>query len=259
VADAAGLFLTPVCMNYKSRYYPENRFGGFTEVDGTIAFYTRINALISPEAVVVDVGCGRGAFMEDRVTYRRNLRLLKGKCQLVIGLDVDKAGASNPGVDEFRLIDHPTWPVASASVDVCVCDYVLEHVTQPAEFIAECWRLLKPGGFLCIRTSNLLSYFGLLAKLSPARMQSILLRKGKNQMRAQDTFKTFYRANTLFRLRRLLARQGFEGVVFGSEAEPGYLSFSRFFYWLGVLHQRHAPRVFKVGLLAFVQKPVEIL
>ena len=242
-------------MNYKTRYYPESRFGGFSEVDGTIAFYTRINALILPESVVVDAGCGRGAFLEDPVEYRRNLRLLKGKCFHMIGLDVDAAGEFNPGVDEFRLIDRDAWPVQNASVDVCVCDYVLEHVAEPVEFIAECWRILKPGGFLCIRTSNLLSYFGLLAKLSPLKVQPALLRKGKGRLSTQETFKTFYRANTLFRLRRLLTAQGFQGVVYGNESEPGYLSFSRFFYWLGVLHQRHAPGFIKVGLHAFVQKP----
>src|SRR5438093_943558 len=47
-------------MDYKSLYYPESRFGGFTGVDGTLAFYIRVNSLIDSSSVVLDVGCGRG-------------------------------------------------------------------------------------------------------------------------------------------------------------------------------------------------------
>ena len=38
------------------RFYPESRFGGFTDIDGTVAFYSRVNALVKPLYVVVDFG-----------------------------------------------------------------------------------------------------------------------------------------------------------------------------------------------------------
>ncbi|HEX9617275.1 MAG TPA: hypothetical protein VGA03_07640, partial [Anaerolineales bacterium] len=98
-------------MNFKSLYYPESRFGGFSNVDGTVAFYNRVNALVQPSSVVVDVGCGRGAYVEDPVPYRLQLRILKGKCQKVIGIDVDPKGKENPYIDEFRLIEGSRWPV----------------------------------------------------------------------------------------------------------------------------------------------------
>ena len=52
-------------MEYKNIYYPESRSGTFTDVDGTIAFYLRVNGLVDSESVILDVGCGRGAFAED--------------------------------------------------------------------------------------------------------------------------------------------------------------------------------------------------
>jgi len=27
-------------------FYPESRFGGFTQIDGTVAFYSRVQALV---------------------------------------------------------------------------------------------------------------------------------------------------------------------------------------------------------------------
>jgi hypothetical protein len=41
------------------RFYPETRFAGFTHIDGTIAFYTRVNALLKRTDVVLDIGQGR--------------------------------------------------------------------------------------------------------------------------------------------------------------------------------------------------------
>ena len=52
----------------------------------------------------------------------------------------------------------------------------------------------------------------------------------------------------------MLDRFGFDGCVYSYEAEPSYLSFSRFFYAMGVLHQRLAPRAFKPVLFVFGRK-----
>ncbi|MBE0698497.1 MAG: SAM-dependent methyltransferase, partial [Anaerolineaceae bacterium] len=69
------------------RFYPESKFGGFTRIDGTIAFYTRVQALIDTDCVVIDFGCGRGAYADDPVSHRRSLRIFQGKARRVIGLD----------------------------------------------------------------------------------------------------------------------------------------------------------------------------
>jgi len=92
-------------MSYMNDFYPESRFGGFTEIDGTIPFYTRVNALLDPSFVVLDIGCGRGAQKDDHVPFRRELRILKNKVKKVIGIDVDKDASTNPFIDEFHLIN----------------------------------------------------------------------------------------------------------------------------------------------------------
>ena len=54
-------------MDFKERFYPESRFGGFTDIDGTVVFYLRVNSLINASSTVLDFGCGRGAYDEDTV------------------------------------------------------------------------------------------------------------------------------------------------------------------------------------------------
>ena len=240
---------------YMGLYYPESRFGGFTGVDGTIAFYVRVQSLVEPSSVVLDVGCGRGACADDPVRVRRELRIFKGKCTQVIGIDVDPRAGENPFVDEFRLIEDGRWPVRDGSVDVCVCDSVLEHIHDPERFFAECRRVIRPGGYLCIRTTNSLNYVALFARLIPGRFhKAVLGRAMGGHRKEEDGFPTMYKCNTKRRIRRMLDEHGFEHYVYTYEAEPYHLSFSRLAYLCGVLHQRLAPGLFKGMIFAFARR-----
>jgi SAM-dependent methyltransferase len=240
---------------YMSRYYPESRFGGFTNVDGSIAFYLRVRSLLTPSAFVLDVGCGRGGRADDPVPVRRDLRMLKGRCRHVLGIDVDKRITENPFVDEYRSIEGDRWPVEDGVVDLCLSDNVLEHVPCPDRFFAECRRTIKPGGYLCLRTPNALNYISIASKIIPDRFQLAVLKKvSHTQREEEDIYPTVFRCNTKRRLRRMLDKHGFEHCVFGFEAEPYHLSLCRLTYWLGVMHQRLVPDFLKSTLFAFARK-----
>ena len=237
---------------HKLAFYPESQFGDFSSHDGTIAFYTRVNALLGPSSVVIDFGCGRGEHAEDRVEFRRNLRCFKGRVAKVIGIDVDVIGRSNPTIDEFRALTHgQKWPVPDGSVDVVICDSVLEHVAEPRQFFAEAARVLAGGGMLCIRTTNVLSYVGVAAKLLPNNLHKSVLHWVQGIRQDNDVFPTLYRCNTIRALRRALKQNGFCPAVYGHTAEPSYLSFSKIAYAIGVFHQRFGPSMFATSIFAF--------
>jgi SAM-dependent methyltransferase len=241
-------------VDYKHIFYPESRFGGFSNVDGTLAFYHRVNSLVKQDTTVIDVGCGRGAYQDDPVPYRKQVRILKGKCIAVIGIDVDPHAQDNPYLDEFRMINDDFWPVEDESADLCLADNVLEHIENPKRFFSECNRILKPGGYLCIRTPNLLSYVGLVARLVPNRQHVAVLHKAKDRVVTQDVFPTYYRCNTIPGLMKTMTHSGFDACVYGYEAEPAYLSFSKLSYAVGVFLGRYTPNLFRVGIHAFGQK-----
>jgi SAM-dependent methyltransferase len=246
-------------MSYKSDFYPESKFGGFSNIDGTIAFYTRVNALLAPSFTVLDVGCGRGIYSEDPVIPRRNLRSLKGKVKRVIGIDVDPTARDNPCIDEFHLLDSEIWPVEDGSVDLVVCDNVLEHIQDPDPFFKEANRVSRRGGVICIRTPNSRNYVALFSRLVPNQYHSKVTAAVQDSRKEADVFPTYYRCNTVAKIRSMMNRHGFENnVVYGYEAEPSYLSFSKIAYWFGVLHQKFAPNIFKATVVAFGEKGDQI-
>jgi SAM-dependent methyltransferase len=245
--------ITEEIMGLIQQFYPESKFGGFSDVDGTVRFYFRVNALVDAQSVVVDYGCGRGAYGEDTVPARRDLRILRGKVKRVIGLDVDLAGEQNPYVDEFHLLRDGRWSLPESSADLCVCDHVLEHLKDPGEFFSEARRVLKSGGYLCVRTPNLWNYIALVSKLVPNRSHAQVLAKVKERTRSVDVFPTLYRCNTIPAIRRCLNQSGFSHAVYGIAPEPAYLSFSRLAYRFGVLYHRYSPGFLHPVILAFAK------
>ena len=239
---------------YTESFYPESFFGGFTQADGTVAFYSRVNALIEPSFVLVDFGCGRGQHAEDEVSTHRRLQCFKGKVAKVIGLDVDSAGRTNPTIDEFhQLLPDQDWPIEDKSANLVLCDSVLEHLAAPEFFFSQARRVLVDGGYLCIRTTNVLSYVGIGSRLMPNRLHAALLSRLQKSRKAQAGFPTLYRCNTIRSIRRQMSAHGFRAAVYGHTPEPLYLRFSKLAYALGVLHQRLAPGAWGLTIFAFGQ------
>ena len=232
-------------------FYPEAKFGGFTDIDGTIAFFNRVNSLLDPSFVVLDVGCGRGSHQEDPIDIRKNLRTIKGKVAKVIGIDVDQNAKDNPFLDEFHLIKENSWPVESNSIDLIICDYVLEHISNPDQLFLEIRRVLKNGGYLCIRTTNSWSYIAIAATLIPNKYHSKVTSAVQDGREQEDVFPTVYKCNSIRKLKNIMKKNSIEGVVYGYEAEPSYLSFSKIAYFLGVIHQKFAPKFVNPAIFAF--------
>ena len=219
-----------------------------------MAFYVRVRALLAPDATLLDVGCGRGEYADDPVESRRTLRILRGACATVIGIDRDSAAAGNPFIDEFRMIDAPRWPVDDGSVGMCLVDNVLEHVEDPDQFFRECRRVLAPGGTLCIRTPNTRGYVTMLARLIPNAAHAAVVARVQHGRQEADVFPTYYRCNSPAVLRSFLARHGFTASVYGHGSEPSYLEFSSLAYALGVAWSQVLPPSLQNTLFAFATR-----
>jgi SAM-dependent methyltransferase len=204
----------------------------------------------------VDFGCGRGGHAEDPVTFRRNLRCFKGRVATIIGLDVDSAGETNPCLDEFRhLTQDAPWAVETGWANLIICDFVIEHLSDPGALFHEARRVLAPGGYLCIRTPNAHSYVGIISRLVPNKHHAKITSKAQADRKEEDVFPTLYRCNTISAIRRQMRLSGFQSLVYGYEAEPSYLEFSKLAYALGVLHQKYACSFMRPVILAFGRVP----
>jgi SAM-dependent methyltransferase len=70
----------------------------------------------------------------------------------------DYLAADLPGNAKASLQIAPdgTVPVADASCDVVLSTQVLEHVADPATYLRECFRVLRPGGRMLLSTHGLM-------------------------------------------------------------------------------------------------------
>lgn len=245
-----------------SRFYPESRLLGYTFVDGTIQFYNAVNKLMGKNALektFLDLGCGRGWYMySDEASAEgiiKQLRNFKGRVKKVIGIDVDKNAATNPALDEFRLLVlGKPWPLEDNSIDICVCDYVVEHITDVTFFFSELTRILKKDGVVCIRTPNKFGYVAVASSLVPNSLHKKLLKKVQPTREEKDVFPVAYECNSKKKFLRLFKEYGFEGYVFYYEAEPNYLKFSYGSFALGYYLHKLLPGNFKNTLFAFGKK-----
>jgi len=208
--------------NIIHRTNPEFVAGGFSQNDSSVAFYTRVNSLLEPEMTVVDLGAGRGAFLDHPSRYRRELTKLQGKVAKVIGVDVDDAVRENPVLDEAVVYDGETIPLADGTIDMVVSDWVLEHIPNPGRFAAEIERILKPGGWVCARTPHLYSILVAASSLIPNAVHARVLSKAQPGRKERDVFPTVYRLNTFSALKKHFPASRWDHHSYTWTAEPSY-------------------------------------
>lgn len=239
-----------------ARYYPETAAGGFSDIDLTVAFYQRVQALLTPSMVVLDFGAGRGVgHQDDPVRYRRRLRDLRGEGRHVIGVDPDTAVFDNPSLDRAMLLDeHGRIPLGDETVDLIVSDFVFEHLPDPAHTAMELRRVLKPGGWLCLRTTSRHGYVALGNRLLGDRLGASLLARLQRRRRREDIFPAHYRCNTPGALRGVFPEAAFAHVAWHAAAEPSYHGDAALLFRLTqVLHAVLPPPCLPF-LLAFLRK-----
>lgn len=213
----------PTAQDTLTKLYPEFRFGGLLHRDGGFRFFSRVQTLLGDDSAVLDIGCGTGFHRGLAAGFLKHVQTLRGARRKVIGIDVARESASNDGIDEFRLIDGASWPVEDASIDVCVSDWVLEHIEDVDAWFREAARVLRPGGALCFRTPNLLHYASFAAALIPDALHFRVRQLLGHEHTDDDVFPTHYRANTTWRCRRLLREHGFDALVYAHRGASHFI------------------------------------
>ena len=112
-----------------------------------------LKPLASPAPVLLDVGCGGGILCE----------ALAERGAHVIGIDLSLASlqaarqhAQQRGLKiDYRLQSAEDLAESDdARFDVVTCMEMLEHVPEPAQVVAACARLVKPGGHVFFSSIN---------------------------------------------------------------------------------------------------------
>ena len=92
----------------------------------------------------------------DRISYHN-----KSKLKLDIGCGENRQEGfigmdqrDLPTVDILQDIEKFPWPLGDCSCEILVASHIVEHIKPwlSVAFMNECWRVLEPGGRLCVAT-----------------------------------------------------------------------------------------------------------
>jgi ubiquinone/menaquinone biosynthesis C-methylase UbiE len=125
--------VTHAVERWKTRLYDRRR--GW--VDGTTRFAALVRNRLRPDMRILDLGAGPGK--PGRVNFR-------GEVASVVGVDPDWLLSLNEQVDVRVLAVAESLPFRSASFDLILADWVVEHLPDPGGMASEIQRVLKPGG-----------------------------------------------------------------------------------------------------------------
>ena len=215
------------CWEIYRKYYA----GGGYESHNDI-YQKTVSQYLRPDVCLLDAGCGAELPFTHKFAH---------KVRLAVGTDLEelKSAVKNPcGV----RADLNHLPFRDNRFDVIISMSVLEHLSDPKLVVDELARILKPGGIVVFQTPNKYDYVSLLARLTPFwfhrwALAALLGRK------EEDTFPTFFRANTLRKMRSLLRDSGFMALKISLINQyPAYLMFSPTLFRLGILYERMTSR-----------------
>src|SRR5271156_3182116 len=230
------------------RYY----YSRAAYVGGTTPFHQICQAHVANGGRILEIGAGPA---NPTTAFLSSLGI-------VTGADISLEVLDNPNVTEAHVYDGVKLPFPDDSFELCVSNYVLEHVTDPLSHFQEVSRVLKPGASYCFRTPNRWHYVTVAASLMP---HSIHLRLA-NRLRAldddaHDPWPTVYRANTRRRLVRLARKSGlWPEELRMIEAEPSYGAAHPLLFYPMMAYERLVNSTellssFRVNILGAFRKP----
>jgi SAM-dependent methyltransferase len=195
-----------------SKYYAHN---GYRHHEAR--YLEEVTRHVFADSLLLDAGAGT-----DMVFTRQ----VAPKVRMAVGTDIS----------ELRTVASGPYGVRADLCKLPFKDKVFDIV------FLELSRVLKPGAVAVIQTPNKYDYVSFIARLTPLWFhQRVLLRL--LDRKEEDTFPTFFNANSRKRIIALLTRSNLvpsKVVLFNQY--PAYLMFSPFLFRLGILYERLTSR-----------------
>ncbi len=163
-----------------------------------------LQRFVSKDVRWLEAGCGWRILGEDLEKIEDALVAGAG---MVVGSDLTlNSLTQHRNIQRRACASLDFLPFASGSFDLVTCNMVVEHLPNPLASFREMTRVLSPNGVLILHTPNTLNYLIFLnrtvAKILPRGFVLWVIRSSENRPES-DVFPTFYRANSLEKLREI--------------------------------------------------------
>lgn len=196
---------------------------------------------------ILDLGCGRGGLVEQ-------LNLTTGQ---VIGIDPDWHSLATHRLS-MPLVQgiSDALPFTTNQFDLIFSSWVVEHLERPLLTLKSIYHCLKPGGVFIFITPNgrhpLAKVNQLLGRLD--KLQNALVEKLYNRAN-DDTFPTYYRANSSKAITTLCQETGLNIERLHYVPDPTYLAFTPMVYKASCWLESLLPENRKIHLIGILRKP----
>jgi SAM-dependent methyltransferase len=112
---------------------------------------------------VLEVGCGAGV---DLARFARGGAIATGVDVAQSAIDLARANFAQQGLEgEFHVADAERLPFPDDSFDLVYAHGVVQYTANPARLVAECRRVLRPGGEAIFQVYNRISWLNALSKV----------------------------------------------------------------------------------------------
>jgi ubiquinone/menaquinone biosynthesis C-methylase UbiE len=155
---------------------------------------------VGPATVWLDIGCGKRICADDALNAA-----LPRRARIAVGCDRNPHLCRHSSIKHLVLFRAGVFNLVTASM-------VVEHLEQPRQVFEEVRRISRPGGAFVVFTPNRFNYAMLVAAATPYRFhvfwKKLMHYLARHEWRdfSDDLFPTWYRANSVGALRRLMAR-----------------------------------------------------
>lgn len=217
--------------------------------DSVSIYKSIVKREISKDTVILEAGCGFSNM------YKEEYKIAKH----VIGVDIDpKYLEMNDTIKEKIVSDLSHMPkVKTASVDLIISSWVLEHLKEPQKVFNEFFRVLKPGGKVVFITPNGFNYILLLNRIIPKWLRNKIARMLTKDLTV-DPMPAFYRANSVGKIAKLSKNSGLKLNTIILNGDPTYVAINKLFFYIGILieifYSLPFLRRFKVHIIGVVER-----
>lgn len=205
--------------------------------------------LVNKSTKVLDAGCGKKGIMNK----------YKGSAAIIVGMDLQLSALKLNSAMDYKVVSGVYQiPFKENSFDVIVSQWVVEHLNEPDTAFREFSRVLKKGGSLIVVTNSVYNPLMFFNAIMPEAIRDRIKKRCLPPEIEEDTFPTYYRCNTLGKMKAAMRSAGLSKKHACYVGDPSFFVYSKTIFPLTLIYELFTSwkflRPFKMHVVAHYVK-----